>query len=496
MQPILLIHGYGREGARDDLQEITSIYGTLVADLRRELPGLISEIDLSRYVTLNDAVSIMDISRSLDRTLREDFPHLLQEGFNCIAKSTGSLVVRNWIKVFSPKPSPVANLIHLAGANFGSGWATLKPGQFARWVLSFFDHGAEPGVKLLQSVEPGSDLTLRLHLHFIQDGNRMLEEYQVQEYVVVGTQAPSEWFKLPVRYAKEEGSDGIVRVSSANLNFNYLSIIPEPETFALPWADAQSAIRNVHQHQPIPSYYRIDKISQLGLNSRPEIPFAIAFHCAHFGAKYGIISGTETKAQVHHLIKLALSVPPRSPQEWSKMVHLFSEQTEITYQKALTLGESSFDLGGGPQNQYDAYAQIIVRLHDQDGEPIPVDCCEIFYKSEQQRPDTVTFESLIEDAVVNSVSPNVITYYVRVSRFNSAKQDWEFVLGEIANFILEITAFEPNAAHDDPIVAYVPLSIPNAKDVMINFIQPHRTTVIDVELVRIPRSRIYQIVSS
>ena len=39
------------------------------------------------------------------------------------SNSTGALVVRNWLRRHSPRPSPIERLIYLAGANFGSGWA-------------------------------------------------------------------------------------------------------------------------------------------------------------------------------------------------------------------------------------------------------------------------------------------------------------------------------------------------------------------------------------
>jgi hypothetical protein len=105
-----------------------------------------------------------------------------------------------------------------AGANFGSGWAIIGEGQVARWGRYVFEHGAQRGAKVLEALELGSSQTLDVHLHFIEHGNRMLEDYLVQEYILVGTQADPEWFTIPVRYAKEDGSDGTVRVSGSNLS--------------------------------------------------------------------------------------------------------------------------------------------------------------------------------------------------------------------------------------------------------------------------------------
>src|SRR5437762_12806156 len=123
---------------------------------------------------------------------------------------------------FSPKPSPIRNLVYLAGANLGSGWATIGQGQIARWGRFVFERGAQRGVMLLQSLDFGSSSTIDLHLSFMRQDSRMAEAYNVQEYIIVSTQADPSWFEFPIRYAHEDGSDGVVRVSASNLNFNYL----------------------------------------------------------------------------------------------------------------------------------------------------------------------------------------------------------------------------------------------------------------------------------
>ena len=107
---------------------------------------------------------------------------LLQSGFHVVIHSTGALVVRNWIRLFRRRPSPIANLVHLAGANFGSGLAHLGQGQAARWGRLIFQgvgRGARPqpsrtasaqrqtapsaGTVDLANLRPGSpiDATLR-----------------------------------------------------------------------------------------------------------------------------------------------------------------------------------------------------------------------------------------------------------------------------------------------------------------------------------------------
>jgi len=494
VSPILLIHGYSAESRGTDYGSIKSIYGSLVDDLKSSNRVVI--IDLSRYVSLNDSISIYDIARALDRVLNAEHPELLASGFNPIVHSTGALVIRNWIRLFSPKPSPVRNLIYLAGANFGSGWARIGQGQIARWGRYVFDNGSQRGVKLLHALELGSSQTIDVHLHFLRTGNRMLEDYQVQEYILVGTQADPLWFTFPVRYAKEDGSDGTVRVSGSNLNFNYLSIIPVPGAAAMRWAEVQAAVVNANQRLSFPEFYRINQISQPYFD-RPEIPFAIPYHCAHSGDQYGIVSGSDTKEQVQRLIRSALAVPDRSSAQWSALVDPFHQETKTTYDTARnTLYRGPFNYLRDSRNQYDSHAQLILRLRDQDDQPIPVANTDIFFVSEQQQVGTTPVQELIEDTVVGGVSPNVITFYLRTNRFDIERNDWVYLVSGVQDFALEITAVEPLARTEDPTVAYVPLRIPFSNENIVRYVQANRTTIIDVQLVRLPRPETYMIVPS
>src|SRR6476659_641312 len=115
MKPVVLVHGYSAESPTADPTSIGNIYGTRPQRLRGSYDVI--EVNLSRYVSLNDSVSVADIARGLNRALLEQHQTLLENGFNVVIHSTGALVIRTWIKLFSPKPSPIHNLVYLAGAN-------------------------------------------------------------------------------------------------------------------------------------------------------------------------------------------------------------------------------------------------------------------------------------------------------------------------------------------------------------------------------------------
>ena len=491
MKPIVLIHGYSAESPASDPTSIASIYGTLPQRLRASYD--VVEVDLSRYVSLSDSVSVADIARGLNRALLEQHPALLESGFHVVIHSTGALVIRTWIRLFSAKPSPIRNLVYLAGANLGSGWASIGQGQVARWGRFVFERGAQRGVKVLQSLELGSSPTIDLHLSFTRGDSRMVEDYKVQEFIIVGTQADAAWFEFPVRYAHEDGSDGVVRVSAANLNFNYLEIGPKESTQFLPWPAIQAAVDAAAVKADFAEYYEVKSTSSAG-KDRLLVPCGIPYRCAHTGDQMGIVSGTIPQDQVERMLKLALETPERTPAAWQRAVAAYDRETEQTFDNARTMQKPGlFNFLADPRNQYDPHAQVVIRLQDQDGLPIPIGSSDIFFVSNQQEKGTIPIQTLIEDTSVSGVSPNAILFYLRLRKFVRKGQDWIDQLLDVFDFALEITAIEPAAPRHDPLVAYLPLRIPLNRRQLTSLIQPHRTTIIDVTLLRLPAPEVYQL---
>ena len=494
MKPIVLIHGYSSESPTPDPSSIENIYGDLPRRLRESYQ--VVEVDLSRYVSLNDAVSIPDIARAFNRALIEQHPHLLEDGFHVVIHSTGALVIRTWIRLFSPKPSPVRNLVYLAGANLGSGWASIGQGQIARWGRFVFERGAQRGLKVLGALELGSSPTIDLHLSFIGEGSRMLEDYQVQEFIILGTQADAEWFTFPIRFAHEDGSDGVVRVAAGNLNFNHLVIMPDKSAAQLRWPQIQSALQSAAVKGNFPQYYSVTEQSYAG-KDRSLVACGIACRCSHSGERMGVVYGTLPREQIERMLKLALETPERTMAAYRRIVTAFDRETAATFENARTLQKPGlFNFLDDPRNQYDPHAQVIFRLFDQDGIPVPIASSDIFFVSEQGGKGTVPIQSIIEHSSVSGVSPNVIVFYLRTQRFERRRKEWTDLLGNIADFALEITAIEPAAPTQNPLVAYLPLRIPLSGRQVKNLIQPHRTTIIDVTLLRLPSPDIYQLIKS
>ncbi len=209
----------------------------------------------------------------------------------------------------------------------------------------------------------------------------------------------------------------------------------------------------------------------------------------------GIVSGSIPREQVDRMIKLALDTPERTTAAYQRAVNAFDRETAATYESARTMQNPGlFNFLNEPRNQYDPHAQVIFRLRDQDGLPIPIGSSDIFFVSEQGKRGTIPIQTIIEHTTVSGVSNNVITFYVRTQKFDRRAKGWVDQLANVSDFELEITAIEPAAPTQNPLISYLPLRIPLSGKEVKNLIQPHRTTIIDVTLLRLPSPELYQMI--
>ena len=492
MKPIVLIHGYSSESKGSTAKDIKEIYHSLPNDLRKKFGSdQIEEIDLSRWLSLEDGVTIDDISFALNRALISDkFRHLLDNGFHVIIHSTGALIIRNWIRKYTtPGACQVERVIYLAGANFGSGWAHIGSAQLSRWGREILKD-EEAGVKILSALEFGSGWTLDLHRHFMTDKQAMRIDYKVEEFCIIGSQAQERWFPIPVRYAKEDGADGVVRVSGCNLNINYLQLKATDAGKSISWNDLEKAI---DKDKPL-SYYQFAETWQATESLDSQIPFAIPYDCAHSGADTGIVSGKDNRDQLLTLISSALSKT-----SWQNKIKFFDNETADTYKKAASRSVRPFwkKLITQPSAQYDPHAQIIFRVVDQFGDP--VNSYDIYFDSvENQRDKSTPLNLLMEHKHVNSKDPNIICFYLRTEKYNKARAKdsdpypWDNRITEVNGCHLEISATEKET--DD--IKYLPLRIEFSSDQLKQWIRSHETTIIDVELQRFPSGNVYKMVKN
>ncbi len=176
----------------------------------------VEEIHLGDYLSLDDQVTFDDVATALERAwTRHNLPRG-PRGVDVVVHSTGALVIRDWLtRYFEPGKAPIHRLLMLAPANFGSPLAHTGRSLIGRATKGW--HGTrlfETGTHILKGLELASPYSAALagRDQFCTESwygpGRMLCTVLVGNTGYSGISA----------IANRPGSDGTVRVSTANLN--------------------------------------------------------------------------------------------------------------------------------------------------------------------------------------------------------------------------------------------------------------------------------------
>jgi hypothetical protein len=215
----------------------TETYGGLPEALAKnasaKLDIQITHLFLGKYVSFADEVNVDDIARGMQQAIKtEVLPKLAKgERFACITHSTGGPVARKWIDLFHRgklDKCPLGHLVMLAPANHGSALAQLGKGRLAQ--MKFFAGGVEPGKGVLDWLELGSDQGWEL--------NREWLSYQcvaagLYPFVLTGQKIDRSFYDNLNSYTGEVGSDGVVRVAAANMNYGLVRLVQDDGTLRM-----------------------------------------------------------------------------------------------------------------------------------------------------------------------------------------------------------------------------------------------------------------------
>ena len=206
----------------------TDTYGGLPAALVKNAPAdldlQITHLYLGKYISFADEVKVDDIARGMQNALStEVLPKLAKgERFGCITHSTGGPIVRKWIDLcYRGKldKCPLGHLVMLAPANHGSALAQLGKGRLAR--MKFFADGVEPGTGVLDWLELGSDQSWALNCDWMEYDSVRAGLYP---FVLTGQKIDRHMYDNLNAYTDEAGSDGVVRVAAANMNYGLIHL--------------------------------------------------------------------------------------------------------------------------------------------------------------------------------------------------------------------------------------------------------------------------------
>jgi pimeloyl-ACP methyl ester carboxylesterase len=471
-KPVVLVHGWSVHN--------TSTYGELPARLEAESNDEIRldvlNIWLGKYVSFQDEVQLDDISRAFESALRNELDDAaLGEKCVVITHSTGGPVIRNWIYKYYVQPGkldqcPVSHLIMLAPANFGSALAVLGKMRLSR-IKSWLE-GVQPGKGVLDWLELGSPESWELNTNWMRYFNKSSNSPSFYPFVISGQSIDRSFYDHVNSYTGELGSDGVVRLSGANLNANYYKY---------------------RQSQPT------TEASELTLSSidsehveAVRTAFAIAEGRSHSGDTMGILKSIGESADSHPTVKLILDcIRVNSGQGYANACNEFDAHSKTIHEKELVEAEDRFLLN----DRYfihDEYAMLIFRIKDEYGQPIGN--YDIIFTGGDNDSENHMPENFLMDKQRNTRASGYMTFY-----FNTAVMLGSAPVMHNGNVIrkelpgAKSFGFRIVPYTDKGFVHFLPAVLSGTAEQLAKLIIPNQTTLIDVEMKRIVHEGVFQL---
>lgn len=209
--PLVILHGWS-----DSAESFEKLGNYLSQKLNRE----VSHIKMADWLSMNDEVTYKDLAVAMQREWKAKKIPTKSRSVDVVVHSTGALVLREWLShYYSPTNNPINHVLMLAPANFGSPLAHKGKAFYGRiikgWRTSF-----QTGTHILNGLEIGSPYTWELAEKDLFNGSHWFGKNRIKATVLVGNRG-----NTGVRAAaNEDGGDGTVRISTANLNADKLVI--------------------------------------------------------------------------------------------------------------------------------------------------------------------------------------------------------------------------------------------------------------------------------
>ncbi len=337
MTTLVFVHGWSVTN--------TATYGQMPEQLQQRATATgmsltLADIWLSEYVSFDDMVTIGDLVRGFDHALRD--LHLRDASFACVAHSFGAPVIRAWLQAQHDMPGRystirLTHLVMLAPANFGSALAQLGKGVLGK-LKAWWD-GVEPGQRLLDWLELGSAASLQLNLATIHGVDPALDG--LFQFVLTGDRPDRSLYDHLNSYTGENGSDGVVRIASANLNAQHA---------VLSWQGSTTGAG-------------VDALA-LNLTRGPRFAFKILAGAAHSGLAHGILTSAApaTVTEILRCLQVCSDTDYRALSEAFERENTLRDADKVELEPA------------GPfvprLHIHDPRSQLIVRLTDDTGEAL------------------------------------------------------------------------------------------------------------------------------
>ena len=209
---IVILHGWS---------DTFASFKPLARLLRAKLPEQdVSIISLADYISMEDEVRFDDVVTAMQTAWEKHGLPKKKGSVDAIVHSTGALVIRDWLqRNFTPGRAPIKHLLMLAPANFGSPLAHKGRSFLGRVWKGFITRQPEgelfeTGTRILKGLELASPYTWQLaERDRFGRGGEMYQPGNVLCTVLVGNTGYGGIRTI----ANEDGSDGTVRISTANM---------------------------------------------------------------------------------------------------------------------------------------------------------------------------------------------------------------------------------------------------------------------------------------
>lgn len=469
---IAFVHGYS----------VTNLdtYGEMPLRLMQEAATYgfqlkIEHIFLGRYISFHDEVRLDDISRALDQAVNEQLvPNLAAgERFVCITHSTGGPVVRTWWDTYYKDRKavcPMSHLVMLAPANYGSALAQLGKSRLSR-IKSWFD-GVEPGQRVLNWLELGSTDAWNLNKDWIENGQKHIGANGIFPFSLIGQDIDRKLYDQLNSYTGELGSDGVVRVASANQNGRYVKLTQqEPKLVNGKWQAANLEISEFKE--------------------APETPFRVVTYKSHSGQAMGILRSAQknpkdaNSAEVVKSIFRCISV--KTATDYKKLTDEFAAETVDVQQKGLV--EEDKKIFGKKYYIHDRYSMIQFRLVDSEGYPITD--FDLLLTGANHDPNALP-TGFFADRQCNQVNKSTITYFFNydVLQGRKAMTVNGYKLEELKGISELGLIIRPRP--DEGFIRYLPCEIHASKELFDKAFKPNATTMIEICLQRIVSNEVFR----
>ena len=428
----------------------TDTYGALPQYLKlqssaRKLDVTVEEVFLGKYVSFEDTVSVDDIARGFDAALR-DRPSLSaafrgRERFACITHSTGGPVVRQWIdRFYGGKLAlcPLSHLIMLAPANHGSALAQLGKSRLSR-IKAFFE-GVEPGRRVLDWLELGSDPSWALNERWLSyDG----VPSGLYTFVLQGQSIDRKVYDVLNSYTDEMGSDGVVRVAAANMNY---------------------ALATLREKDGALSFDGIRRARPTALAILPGL--------SHSGTDMGIIRSVALEGAAKHPTTEAVlrCLAVASPTAYAELSTAFAAASDAT--QAAEAGRK-FKIGPFHRTfRTDRCSMIVFRLVDDTG--LAVTDYDLKFTAGPAYDENHLPHGFFVDRQRNQLSPGKLTYYL----------DHDVLTKGLASQLDHRLGIKLTARPDEGLAKYGTVGFEGTGGDIVKAIRPNETLMVEIRLER------------